>query len=82
MLKKLLKKIKCRLFFCFGSRCSYNEHGNGKLNVEFNEENILSNFSISFFLLLFLAIIVYLLQSYKKNTNLFFSLKYFSFFLL
>ena len=44
MLKKLLKKIKCRLFFCFGSKCSYNEHGKGKLNVEFNEENILSNF--------------------------------------
>lgn len=44
MLKKLLKKLKCRVFFCFGSKCSYNENGKGKLNVEFNEENILSNY--------------------------------------
>ena len=44
-IKKLLKKIKCRMFFCFGSKCSYNENGKGKLNVEFNEENILSNFT-------------------------------------
>ena len=44
MIKKLLKKISCKIFFCVGSRCSYNEHGKGKIRIDLNEENnILSN---------------------------------------
>lgn len=43
-LKKILKKIRCRIFFCVGSKCSYNENGKGKLRIDLKEENnILSN---------------------------------------
>ena len=43
-LKKILKKVSCKLFFCVGSNCSYNEKGKGKIRIELNDENnILSN---------------------------------------
>ena len=43
-LKKILKKVSCKVFFCVGSRCSYNEKGKGKIRIELNDENnILSN---------------------------------------
>jgi len=42
--KKILKKVSCKLFFCVGSKCSYNEKGKGKIRIELNDENnILSN---------------------------------------
>lgn len=42
--KKILKKVSCKIFFCVGSKCSYNEHGKGKIRIDLNEENnILSN---------------------------------------
>lgn len=37
-LKKLLKKITCKIFFCVGSKCSFNENGKGKL--KYNDINI------------------------------------------
>lgn len=43
-LKTLLKKISCKLFFCMGSKCSYNNKGNGELKFDFKEENILDNY--------------------------------------
>lgn len=43
MIKRLLKKITCKIFFCVGSKCSYNEKGKGKLNFEFDENNINDN---------------------------------------
>ena len=42
-LKKLLKKISCKLFFCMGSKCSYNSNGKGQLKFDFKEEKILDN---------------------------------------
>jgi hypothetical protein len=43
-LKKILKKVSCKIFFCMGSKCSFNEHGKGKIRIDLNEENnILSN---------------------------------------
>jgi len=43
-LKKILKKVSCKIFFCVGSNCSYNEKGKGKIRIELNDENnILSN---------------------------------------
>ena len=42
--KKILKKVSCKVFFCVGSKCSYNEKGKGKIRIELNDENnILSN---------------------------------------
>jgi len=42
--KKILKKVSCKLFFCVGSKCSYNEKGKGKIRIDLNDENnILSN---------------------------------------
>lgn len=32
-LKNLLKKIKCKMTFCIGSKCSYNEQGEGKIKI-------------------------------------------------
>jgi len=32
-LKNLLKKIKCKMTFCIGSKCSYNEEGKGKIKI-------------------------------------------------
>lgn len=32
-LKNLLKKIKCKMTFCFSSKCSYNEEGKGKIKI-------------------------------------------------
>ena len=37
-LKKLLKKISCKIFFCAGSKCSYNEKGKGKFRLEEMED--------------------------------------------
>ena len=45
-LKKILKNIRCKIFFCVGSKCSYNEKGKGKLKIdlsEIDETNILTN---------------------------------------
>jgi len=43
-LKKILKKVSCKVFFCVVSKCSYNEKGKGKIRIELNDENnILSN---------------------------------------
>ena len=43
-LKRVLKKVSCKIFFCVGSKCSYNEKGKGKLRIDLNEDNnILSN---------------------------------------
>jgi len=51
-LKKILKNIRCKIFFCVGSKCSYNEKGKGKLTEvsmikidlsEIDETNILTN---------------------------------------
>lgn len=42
--KKILKKVSCKVFFCVGSKCSYNEKGKGKIRIDLNDENnILSN---------------------------------------
>ena len=44
--KKILKKLSCRIFFCVGSKCSYNEKGKGKLRIDLSEidqTNILTN---------------------------------------
>jgi hypothetical protein len=38
-LKNILKKISCRIFFCVGSKCSYNEKGKGKLRLDLDEED-------------------------------------------
>ena len=32
-LKNLLKKIKCKMNFCFSSKCSYNEEGKGEIKI-------------------------------------------------
>ena len=32
-LKNLLKKIKCKMTFCIGTKCSYNEEGKGKIKI-------------------------------------------------
>jgi len=43
-LNKILKKVSCKIFFCVGSKCSYNEKGKGKFKMDINEENnILTN---------------------------------------
>ena len=43
-LKRVLKKVSCKIFFCVGSKCSYNEKGKGKIRIDLNEDNnILSN---------------------------------------
>ena len=43
-LKRVLKKVSCKIFFCMGSKCSYNEKGKGKIRIDLNEDNnILSN---------------------------------------
>jgi hypothetical protein len=42
-LKRILKKITCKIFFCVGSKCSYNEKGQGKLRIDLNENNISDN---------------------------------------
>lgn len=47
-LKNILKKISCKIFFCVGSKCSYNENGKGKLRVDIDEEqknNMFDNFN-------------------------------------
>lgn len=42
-LKKILKKIKCKIFFCVGSKCSYNENGKQKIKISYiNNETIKS----------------------------------------
>ena len=38
-LKNILKKISCKIFFCVGSKCSYNEKGKGKLRLDLDEED-------------------------------------------
>ena len=32
-LKNLLKKIKCKMTFCIGTKCSYNEEGKGRIKI-------------------------------------------------
>tara|TARA_R100001460_G_C3428472_1_gene161880 strand:+ start:348 stop:527 length:180 start_codon:yes stop_codon:yes gene_type:complete len=38
-LKSILKKISCKIFFCVGSKCSYNDEGKGKLRLDLDEED-------------------------------------------
>jgi len=40
MIKKLLKKIKCKIFFCVGSNCSYNENGKQKIKISVDNNEI------------------------------------------
>tara|TARA_R110002012_G_scaffold296831_1_gene494366 strand:- start:2404 stop:2538 length:135 start_codon:yes stop_codon:yes gene_type:complete len=37
-LKNILKKISCKIFFCAGSKCSYNDKGEGKIRVDLDDE--------------------------------------------
>jgi len=46
-LKKILKKIKCKIFFCVGSKCSYNENGKGKIKINYNDNEIKESSEIS-----------------------------------
>ena len=43
MIKKLLKKIKCKIFFCVGSKCSYNENGKQKIKISYNDNEIIES---------------------------------------
>jgi len=43
MIKKLLKKIKCKIFFCVGSKCSYNEEGKGKIKISLDNNEIIES---------------------------------------
>jgi len=43
MIKKLLKKIKCKIFFCVGSKCSYNENGKGKIKISLDNNEIIES---------------------------------------
>ena len=43
MIKKLLKKIKCKIFFCVSSNCSYNDQGNGKIKINVDNNEIIEN---------------------------------------
>jgi len=43
MIKKLLKKIKCKIFFCVGRKCSYNENGNGKIKISVDNNEIIES---------------------------------------
>ena len=46
-LKNILKKIKCKIFFCVGSKCSYNENGKGKIKINYNDYEIKESSEIS-----------------------------------
>ena len=41
MFKKIFKKISCVL--CFGSKCSYNQKGEGKFKLDFDQDKINAN---------------------------------------
>jgi len=43
MIKKLLKKISCKIFFCVGSRCSYNEDGKQKIKISLDNNEIIES---------------------------------------
>jgi hypothetical protein len=43
MIKKLLKKISCKIFFCVSSKCSYNENGKGKIKINYNDNEIIES---------------------------------------
>ena len=47
MIKKLLKKISCKIFFCVGSKCSINENGNGKIKISVDNNEIEESSEIS-----------------------------------
>jgi len=47
MIKKLLKKIKCKIFFCVGSRCSYNEEGKSKIKISVDNNEIIESDEIN-----------------------------------
>ena len=40
MIKKLLKKIKCKIFFCVSSNCSYNDEGKSKIKISVDNNEI------------------------------------------
>jgi len=42
-LKKILKKISCKIFFCVGSKCSYNENGKGKIKINYNNNETIES---------------------------------------
>ena len=47
MIKKLLKKIRCKIFFCVGSNCSYNQEGKGKIKINYNDNEIIESDEIN-----------------------------------
>lgn len=42
-LKKILKKIKCKIFFCVGSKCSYNEENKGKIKIILDSNEVIKS---------------------------------------
>ena len=42
-LKNILKKISCKIFFCAGSKCSYNSKGEGKIRIELDDNELVLN---------------------------------------
>jgi len=47
-LKNLLKKIKCKMTFCIGSKCSYNEEGNGKIKInDINIDEVIEDYEVT-----------------------------------
>lgn len=42
-LKRILKKIKCKIFFCVGSKCTYNENGKQKIKINYNDNEIIES---------------------------------------
>ena len=47
MIKKLLKKISCKIFFCVSSKCSYNEEGKGKIKISLDNNEIIESDEIN-----------------------------------
>ena len=47
-LKNLLKKIKCKMTFCIGTKCSYNEEGKGKIKInDIDIDEIIEDYEFS-----------------------------------
>ena len=40
-LKRIIKKIRCKIFFCVGSKCSMNEEGKQKIKISYNDNEII-----------------------------------------
>ena len=47
-LKNLLKKIKCKMTFCIGSKCSYNEEGKGQIKInDIDIDEIIEDYQVT-----------------------------------